>query len=105
LQSAVYYFFATNLTTEEERTKLTLNFILLDKDGDGLLGKNELKDAFKESGNPVSDSTITSIIKHADINSSNSINYSEFMVAAADRASLLTSRRIEACFRWFDIVG
>lgn len=31
------------------------------------------------------------------------INYSEFLVAAMDRRLLLTNRRIEACFRWFDI--
>lgn len=53
LKNAVYYFFATNLTTLEEKHNLKQTFLILDKDGDGMLSKSELIAGFKEMGQPM----------------------------------------------------
>jgi len=60
--------------------------------------------AIKLSGKEISEDEIELTIAYIDCNNNDMINYSEFMVAATDRSTLLTKRRIESCFKWFDIV-
>lgn len=38
----MYYFFATNLITNEQRMKITETYLALDKDGNGILGIEEI---------------------------------------------------------------
>lgn len=44
LERAIYFFMAHNLATEEEKKKLNETFKAMDKNGDGVLSKQEIKD-------------------------------------------------------------
>jgi len=54
-------------------------FKMFDKDGNGVIDRNELKEVFKELGRDFTDSQITKIMKSADTDGSMCLSYDEFV--------------------------
>lgn len=76
----------------------------LDVDGDGVLMRREIEEGFLRTADGIDQHDLQQALKLSE-SPGEIINYSEFLVAGIDRRILLTNRRIEACFRWFDIVN
>ena len=103
LERALYYFLATNMASSEEKANLTRTFKAMDTNGDGTLTKEEIKVGFKKVSS-ITDAELNLVLQQVDSNTNANIDYTEFMVAALDRKKLLTSDKIESCFRLFDKV-
>lgn len=113
LQRALYHFLADNLSSAEEKKRLTETFKALDTNGDGTLSRQEIENGYKKTVG-ITKKEVDHLLEQVDVNHSGKINYTgifeffiflEFMVASLDRRNLLTDNKIEACFKLFDKVG
>lgn len=67
----------------------------IDKDGDGVIGKEELVNIFnKHQKSNMKDVDIDSILKIVDTNGSGLIDFTEFLVAASNEEELLEKERL-----------
>lgn len=105
LQRAAMMFIATQLMTKQERDKLQGIFLALDKDGDGKLTHREIANGyvsfFKDKLS--AEKEVKDLLKDLSINGDKKINYSEFLLAAANKEKLLTLKNIKEAFSAFDI--
>lgn len=65
----------TEPATEDE---LLEAFKIFDRDGNGVLTKDELKDIMTKMGDPLSDEEAEEFLKQADLDGDGKINYKEF---------------------------
>lgn len=82
-------------------------FQALDTDGNGVLSKEELAHGFvKVYGMPEDEALeqVRTVMKQLDANKSNFIDFTEFVVAVTDTEKLLSRKRMEQAFQFFDIV-
>lgn len=109
LQQAIWLFFVSNLTKEEERESLTSTFKALDLNADGLLSKEELLEYFMvkygEGSEKRSKREVDALFEAVDIDRNGFIDYSEFVSASLDRQNLLTDTRLKDAFNLFDLNG
>lgn len=106
LQHAVLTFISSQLITKEESKKLAENFKRLDKNGDGKLSKEELMVAYEGlMGYEGASSEVEKIMKQVDVNNSGFIDYSEFLMASAQKEVLLSKSNLDNAFRTFDSDG
>jgi calcium-dependent protein kinase len=105
LQKAAMMFIVTQLMTKEERDQLTDVFIAFDKNGDGKLTHEELISAYKfiSDNKLVASREIEELLKETNFDKNIKINYSEFLVAAANKKKLLTLENIKEAFAAFDV--
>ena len=105
LQRAAMMFIVTQLMTKQERDKLQNIFMALDKDGDGKLTHDEMADGYTSffSNELLASKELEELIKGLGINKDRKINYSEFLLAAANKKKLLTLKNIQEAFAVFDI--
>ena len=81
-------------------------FKAFDKDGDGKLSKQELKDGYNEHyGRVMSDEEIDKMFAAVDTDHSGFIDFSEFVVAAMQQHQLTSQDKLQAAFRMFDKDG
>ena len=72
-------YIASQLISANDTTQLREAFVALDKDGDGKLSIEELKDGLKHAN--LSRIDISSIIEHCDYDGNGFIEYTEFLTA------------------------
>lgn len=65
--------------TKEQVDTLKVAFSLFDKNGDGCISLDELKQAFAELGQHPSDDEIAQMIAESDSDGNGSIDFSEFL--------------------------
>lgn len=83
LKMATFAFIASQLMTKEERENLSKVFNAFDKDGDGKLSMEEVKDGYLEHyGKLMSDEEVQAMFDAVDTDHSGYIDYTEFIVAA-----------------------
>lgn len=106
IQLVVFYFFSHLLSLQEEKEKLMEAFRAMDKDSNGTLTKEELMEYFKKSkkNSQESENLANEIIKFADMNNNNRIDYSEFVAATIQKEKMLGLQKIENVFKIFDKV-
>ena len=105
LQHAIWIFLVQNLATNDEQKKLMQLFEALDKDGNGMLNKQELISGYKKISNTVdATNAVEKIMKTVDINQSGSIDYMEFVMATMNKRKLLTKKTLEKAFKLIDKV-
>jgi len=81
----VYTYIASQLYSNKDKEKLLQYFREIDKDGDGVIGKEELIAVFKKHQNKdISEGYIDKILKLVDTNGSGLIDFTEFLVAASN---------------------
>lgn len=77
----------------------------MDKNGDGKLSKEELKNGYAEVFGEVSDEELEQVIKVADTDQSGYVDYTEFVAATMNTQTLLSKEKLEMCFKMFDQDG
>jgi len=97
---------ASQMTSQVEKEELQKTFQTLDKDGDGVLTKEELLEGYKKvyQNDEQAELEVRRIIEEVDINNSGQIDFTEFIIAAMNRDKLLSSQKLEQAFKIFDIV-
>jgi len=107
LRQAILALIATQITNESEKKELEKTFESLDKDGNGVLSRNELIDGylkvFKDRAS--AEQEVNRIIAQVDINNSGEIDFTEFIIAASNTEKFLSKEKLDQAFKLFDIDG
>ena len=99
LQDAVLKFYAHNLVDVEELDQIKDHFLEIDKNGDGFLTLEDVKEVMK--GNQHKEAA-EKIFKLMDYEKNNVISYEEFIKAVIDRERLKNEENIKKCFDAID---
>eukprot|EP01017_Pseudomicrothorax_dubius_P025872 TRINITY_DN2839_c0_g1_i3.p1 TRINITY_DN2839_c0_g1~~TRINITY_DN2839_c0_g1_i3.p1 ORF type:complete len:506 (-),score=114.62 TRINITY_DN2839_c0_g1_i3:62-1579(-) len=106
LAQATYVFIVSYLSTNEEKEELVKLFKSLDKNNDGVLSREEMRDGFRSyytDQDP--DEMVNAIMQNVDVTKNNKVDYFEFIMAAMNRQKVLSRQRLEAAFKAFDQDG
>eukprot|EP01017_Pseudomicrothorax_dubius_P022951 TRINITY_DN2469_c0_g1_i4.p1 TRINITY_DN2469_c0_g1~~TRINITY_DN2469_c0_g1_i4.p1 ORF type:complete len:346 (+),score=96.27 TRINITY_DN2469_c0_g1_i4:154-1191(+) len=106
LQQAAVTFIASHLISKEEKQQLINVFKDLDKNGDGVLSREEILEGYKKimtESEAIAEAD--RIMEQVDIDKSGFIDYTEFIAATIDRKKLVSKEKLEASFRLFDKDG
>ncbi|KAK6938525.1 Protein kinase domain [Dillenia turbinata] len=88
--------------SEEEIGGLKQLFKMIDTDNSGTITFEELKDGLKRVGSKLMESEIRTLMDAADIDSSGSIDYGEFLAATLHMNKLDREENLVAAFSFFD---
>jgi len=103
LKQATYAFIASQLLSKAEKDNLAKVFKAFDKNGDGKLSIQEVKEGYLEHyGRVMSDEEVENMFNAVDTDRSGFIDYSEFVVAAMNERQLTTNDKLQAAFKMFD---
>jgi len=106
LKQATYAFIASQLLSKQERDNLAKVFRAFDKNGDGKLSMQEVKEGYLEHyGKIMSDEEVENMFNAVDTDKSGFIDYSEFVVAAMNERQLTSNDKLQAAFKMFDKDG
>jgi calcium-dependent protein kinase len=88
---------------KEELAKVFKSF---DRDGDGYLSKEDLKQGYLEDyGKVLSEEEVELMFRSVDSDQSGQIGFSEFVVAAMNEQELTSNEFLAAAFKMFDKDG
>lgn len=106
LAQAVCTFIVTNVLKHEETKQLELAFKKLDTNYDGLLSREEVKQAYQEAYPQHDAEAIEKLITpiFAGRGPEQSINYTEYLVSSMAKTKLLSQEHIRMAFDMLDIV-
>lgn len=94
------------MLSKKEKDELARVFKAFDKNGDGKLSVEEVKDGYlNHYGRVMSDEDVEKMFKAVDSDNSGFIDYSEFVVAAMNEQALTTKDKLQAAFKMFDKDG
>lgn len=103
LKTATFSYIGSQLISREEKEQLAKVFKSLDKNGDGKLSKDEVKDGYMAHyGKLISDDEVDNMFSAVDTDESGYIDYTEFVVASINEKVLLSHDKLKAAFRIFD---
>lgn len=106
LQQASLTYIVNHLMSKEDKNELYVVFQKFDKNGDGVLSKDEIYDGYKEIlGEIEAAKEVERIMKEVDFDKSGSIDYNEFLMACTNRQKLLNKEKLEQTFKMFDKDG
>jgi len=95
LKQATYAFIASQLLSKAEKDNLAKVFKAFDKNGDGKLSIQEVKEGYLEHyGKIMSDEEVEAMFNAVDTDRSGFIDYSEFVVAAMNERQLTTNDKL-----------
>jgi calcium-dependent protein kinase len=106
LQQAALTYIVNHLLSKEEKNELLELFQAFDKNGDGVLSKEEIFEGYKSIlGEIEAAKEVERIMNEVDIDRSGTIDYNEFVMAATNRQNILNKEKLEATFKMFDKDG
>ena len=106
LKQATYAFIASQLMSKQERDNLSKVFKAFDKNGDGKLDMEEVKEGYLvHYGRIMSDQEVEEMFRSVDTDNSGFIDYTEFVVAATSQKNLTSQEKLHAAFKMFDKDG
>ncbi len=106
LQQAALTYIVNHLLSKEEKNELLELFQSFDKNGDGVLSKEEIYDGYKAIlGETEAKKEVERIMTDIDIDKSGTIDYNEFLIAATNRQAVLNKEKLEQTFSMFDKDG
>ena len=94
------------LQSQEKIDQLKKIFSDFDKNGDGVLDKEELIEGYIKLGNNREEAEVAvdEILEKIDINNNGTIDYSEFIMANINQEDTLTNYKLKEAFKIFDKV-
>ncbi|OMJ90348.1 hypothetical protein SteCoe_7258 [Stentor coeruleus] len=98
-QHAIYSYIVSQIIDSSYFNKLNEMFSKIDKNGDGLLSREELKDVIIKFDLSFD---IDEIIQRCDIDRNGYINYSEFLIATVEASHAYSRERVREVFEVFD---
>ena len=103
-QKAVMSFIVSQLMSKKDIQRLTKLFQSIDANGDGTLSREELINGYtKQLGSRKSaEQEVALILESTDLDASDAMDYSEFLLAAVNRKKLLSKRNLQSAFQFFD---
>jgi len=106
-QEAALSYIVSQLTTNKEKRHIQSVFLLLDKNKDGRLERDELIQGYKKlfGKNYPIEKEIESIMENVDITGDGYIDYTEFLIATINKKTTLTKDRLIIAFNRFDVDG
>ena len=87
-QLAVWTYISSHLVENQEKKELEEIFKRIDKDNNGVLSKEEIKQALEESELSADDNDVDSLFDAIDTDKSGFIDYSEFLASTIDQTLL-----------------
>jgi calcium-dependent protein kinase len=103
LKQATLTYIVSQCLTKEETDKMEEIFAAMDKNNDGMLSKDEIREGYEEHfGIPIDDEEIDRIFKVIDVDGSGAIDYSEFLMATMSEQQLMSKEKLKQAFRMFD---
>ena len=106
LRNLFFSYIAVNFSTKEELRSMEEAFRALDKDGDGKLTRDELFQALVKAVPHYTALAFTDeIMRRVDLSKTGSISFSQFLVSACDKSTLLTETVLKAAFDTIDSDG
>ena len=105
IQHATFEFIVSHLSSQKELKELQNAFMILDKNGDGKLSREEITSGIEKVKFTKFFYDIEKIIEECDADGSDFIDYSEFLTAAMDWRSNLCKKKLETAFKTFDLNG
>ena len=98
----------TNIIQHKETKDLEQVFKRLDTNQDGKLSKEELAEGFQQAYPHYDDikikSMVAQVFDNADYNMSGQIDYTEYLISAISKQTLLTRDKLQQAFQSFDLV-
>ena len=102
-QKAILLYFVNFFDIKEEKARLYKVFKSLDKDGDGQLDRNELKEAYAKNIKLTStEDEITAIFAKVDVNNTGHIDFTEFLLATMDYKKGIREKELRQIFNLID---
>lgn len=107
LQQASLTYIVNHLMSKEDKNELFQVFSKFDKNGDGVLTKDEIYEGYLEivGDKDEAKAEADKIMKAADIDKNEKIDFNEFLMACTNRQKLLNKEKLEQTFKMFDKDG
>ena len=102
-EKATISFIINHLILKEERTDLERQFKEWDKNGDGVLSKEEIVEGYRKTYGTVDENEIDNMIKSIDLDGNGVIDYNEFLTCSMNKEKILKNENLELCFKAFDL--
>ena len=107
IKDAFRTFIIAQVLAKNELKELSKTFMAFDKDGDGLISKNDLMEQYKEAMSELSESEaeneVESLLKKLDLDKDGYINYTEFIRGAIDNKKVLSQENLKQTFKILNI--
>jgi calcium-dependent protein kinase len=106
LQQATLSYIVNQLITKEEKNQLLAQFQSWDKNGDGVLSRDEIFEGYKALfGELKAKEDIDEIMESMDLDGNGTVDYNEFITATINKSKILSKQNLEATFKAFDKDG
>ena len=101
-EQATISFIINQLITKEERTELMKQFTEWDKNGDGVLSKEEILEGYRNTYGSADPDEVDNMIKSVDLDGNGVIDYNEFLNCTMNRDKIISKKNLEYAFKAFD---
>ena len=101
-EQATISFIINQLITKEERTELMKQFTEWDKNGDGVLNKEEILEGYRNAYGIADSDEVDNMKKSVDLDGNDVIDYNEFLNCSMNRDKIISKKNLELAFKAFD---
>ncbi len=92
-----------SLLNESELKKYKKAFYAINYKNNGTISKEEMKKAFSIGKIDINDDVINNVFRLVDQNEKGTLDYTDFLVASYDKNDLLTEKKLELAFQYYDV--
>ncbi len=92
-----------SLLNESELKKYKKAFYAINYKNNGTISKEEMKKAFLIGKIDINDDVINNVFRLVDQNEKGTLDYTDFLVASYDKNDLLTEKKLELAFQYYDV--
>lgn len=105
LEQATIGVIVNQIVSKEERKELLKQFQDWEKNGDGVLSRDEIIDGYRKTYGSVDENEIDNMIHIIDLDGNGVIDYNEFLSCAINKEKIMSNERLELAFKTFDSDG